>query len=129
MSYLPGVPNMGPAPVSPVSTGANTTVGKPGGIAAIAHGVGKPSNTQHLGSIIGLPGKGSTSVGGGDPMAHSLSQYMKTAGGAQPTAHAGVKNAIRGGKMGPHVKRGGLGQGPMGMPGPDDNVNTSQDTE
>lgn len=119
---------MGPAPVSPVGAGANTTVGKPTGINAIAHSVGKPSNTQHLGSIIGKPGKGSTSVGGGDPLMHGISQYAKTPGGMQPTQHPGA-STIRGGKIGSHIKKGGLGQGPMGMPGPNDDVTTSQDTE
>lgn len=99
MAYLPGVPDVGPAPVSP-----------PGG--------GKTIAVQHLGSVVGRTGKGLTTVGGGDPIAHSLSHYGKPG-----------KNAIRGGKMGSHVKKGGLGPGAQGMPGPDTNTNITQDTE
>lgn len=148
MAYLPGVPDGGPAPVSPTAPGgAKTSLGKPGGISAVAHSVGKPGNTEHLGSIIGRPGKGMTSVGGGDPLAHSLNHYGKPPanpaaaskllggqqmdGGTVPTAHAGAK-IIRGesGQMRQHVRTGGLGAGKMGMPGPSDqDTNSTQDTE
>lgn len=133
MSYLPGVPDMGPKPVSPtVPGGANTTVGKPSGIAQVANSVGKPGNTQHLGSVVGRTGKGMTSVGGGDPLAHSVSQYGKTGAGTNPTAHGGAKQ-IRGlsGTMRQGVRSGGLGPERLGMPGPSDTnySNTSADTE
>lgn len=143
MSYLPGVPDMGPKPVNPtLSGGANTTVGKPNGVAAVANSVGKPGNTQHLGSVVGRTGKGMTSIGGGDPLAHGMSHYGKkapallggqqTAGGVDPTAHAGSKQ-IRGlsGTMRHGVRAGGLGPGRMGTPGQSDTnySNTSEDTE
>ena len=149
MSLLPGVPNMSPAPISPVkpiTAGANTDVGKPSGINAIAHSVGKPGNVENLGSIVGRPGKGMTSVGGGNQTAHMLNHYGKPpanpqassslvaglsgTGGVDPTAHAGA-NKIRGMSGGIHrVRNGGLGPGPQGTPGPSDqDVNQSQDTE
>lgn len=141
MSYLPGVPDMGPAPVSPtISTHTSVGKGGPQGIAAVASGVGKASRTQHLGSLIGRAGAGSTAAGGGNPLAHSIGHYGKTppatpllggsagmAGGVDPTAHAGAV-MIRGGKgqMRSHIREGGLGAGQMGMPG---SANTSMDAE
>ena len=121
MSLLPGVPNMGPAPVSPtIKVAGKASLGGPTGIAKTAQTAGKPGNTENLGSLIGRMGKGLTSAGGGNPAAHSISQYGKgisgIAGGTDPTAHAGAK-LIRGTAAGPHVKRGGLGSGPQGMPG------------
>ena len=143
MALLPGVPDMGPKPVSPtIPGGANTTVGKPGGIAQVANSVGKPGNTQHLGSVVGRTGKGMTSVGGGDPLAHGFNHYGKKppaslggqqiTGGVDPTAHPGSKQ-IRGGLTGGvhRVRSGGLGPERIGMPGPSDTnySNTSEDTE
>lgn len=90
MAYLPGVPDVGPAPVSPT-------------------GGGKALKTEQLGSVVGRTGKGLTTVGGGDSAAHSLNHYGK------PTIH--------GGAIGRNIKKGGLGPGKMGMPGPNTNTN------
>ena len=146
MSLLPGVPNMGPAPVSPtIATPGKSAMGGPSGIAKIAQGVGKPGNTEHLGSIIGRTGKGMTSLGGGNSGAHSFSQYAKqpaagalmggelagSSNGVNPTAHPGAK-MIRGGGGGmrSHIRQGGLGAGDMGMPAPDNSSGmASGDTE
>jgi hypothetical protein len=144
MSYLPGVPDMGPAPVSPtIKTSASLGVGKPKGISAVAHSVGKPGNTQHLGTVVGRTGKGITALGGGSPSAHAQNNYgkVKTPGllggqsmspGTDPTAHAGAK-MIRGqsGAMRSHVREGGLGPGKMSTPGPSnsDYSMNSGDTE
>lgn len=132
MSLLPGVPNMGPAPVSPtMKMPSITSVGKSSGIAAVAGSVGKPGNTEHLGSVVGRTGKGISNLGGGSSLAHSMNAYGKKppallggtqmAGGVDPTAHAGAK-MIRGGSGGmrSHIRQGGLGPGSMGAPGPSD---------
>lgn len=149
MAYLPGVPDTGPAPVAPsLAQGvAKVDVGKPSGIAAVAHSVGKPGNTEQLHSVVGRTGKGLTSVGGGNPMTHSLNHYGKVASagslagqllgsstgtGVDPTKHAGasIVRGESGSPMRKHLRTGGLGNGPMGMPGPSDqDVNTTQDTE
>lgn len=140
MSYLPGVPNMGPAPVSPtIKSGASIGKGKPTpGPSAAAHSVGKPGNTQHIGSIFGKPGAGGSSVGGGNPAAHSSGNYGKLlggqqmAGGVDPTAHKGAQ-MIKGqsGTMRSHIREGGLGPGKMSTPGPSntDYSMNSGDTE
>jgi hypothetical protein len=144
MSYLPGVPDMGPAPVSPtISSPAKLGVGKPKGISAVAHSVGKPGNTQHLGSVVGRTGKGITALGGGSPAAHAVNNYGKKStpgllggqlmgAGKDPTAHAGA-TMIRGqsGAMRPHVRMGGLGPGKESTPGPSntDYSMNSGDTE
>lgn len=146
MAYLPGVPNVGPAPVSPtIKMSSAGGKGSSGGIAAIAGRAGKPGNTEHFGSVVGRTGKGISNLGGGSSAAHSLSQYGKAAkapallggqqgaGGVDPTQHLGVKQ-IRGGGLGtinPRVKQGGLGPGFAGSPGAS-NTNydaTSGDTE
>lgn len=130
---------MGPKPVGPtISGGAKVSQGAPHGIAATAHSVGKPGNTEHLGSLIGRSGKGLTSAGGGDPTMHSINHYGKNppallggapmAAGVNPTAHAGM-TAIRGGSMGKHVRKDGLGAGKMGMPSPANYQPTGADTE
>lgn len=134
MSLLPGVPNMGPAPVSTAAAGptlrtpGSTGMGKPSGIAAIAAGVGKPGSTQHLGNLAGRSGKGISAITGGSPAQHMGNHYGKTApallggqqmpGGVDPTAHAGA-NMIRGGSgaMRSHIRAGGLGPGPMSTAG------------
>jgi hypothetical protein len=148
MAYLPGVPNVGPAPVGPsLPVASHVDVGSHTGIAKTATTVGKPGNTQHLGSVVGRTGKGLTAVGGGNPMNHSMNAYGKNGlpapatngasvggesmGGVSPTAHKGAQ-IIRGGGGGvrAHVKEGGLGPGKMGMPGPSDSfTDPSQDTE
>lgn len=133
MALLPGVPNVGPAPVSPtVKVGAKVSLGKPAsGISAAAHSVGKPGNSEHFGSVVGRTGKGLTALGGGSSAAHSLNQYGKSSqleGGVDPTQHAGVSQ-IRGGGMGklnPHVRQGGLGPGKMSTPGPSDTDYSAQ---
>lgn len=109
MSYLPGVPDMGPAP-------ANTTVGK-------------QTATEHLGSVVGRTGKGMTSVGGGDPLAHSLNHYGKPAAAGAMAGSKQVRGLNSTARHG--VRAGGLGPGRMGTPGPSDTnySNTSQDTE
>lgn len=103
MAYLPGVPDAGPAPL-------NTTVGKQTG-------------TEHIGTVVGRTGKGLTSVGGGDPLAHSLNHYGKPAGSKQIRGLAGT--------MRHGVRAGGLGPGKMGVAGASDTnySNTSEDTE
>lgn len=125
MSYLPGVPDMGPAPVSPTPTGgAKSSLGAPKGISAIAHSVGKPGRTQNFGSVVGRTGKGISALGGGDQTAHSMNHYGKKApallggsqmsGGVDPTAHAGSK-VVRGGNMRSHLRTGGLAtEAPVG---------------
>jgi hypothetical protein len=147
MSYLPGVPNMGPKPVSPTVsvTKAGGGVGHSGGIGGLARSVGKPGNTEHLGSVVGRTGKGLTAVGGGNQAMHSLNNYGKaakapallggsqTAGGVDPTQHAGVKQ-IRGsglGQISSRVRQGGLGPGRASTPGPSDTDYSAQseDTE
>jgi hypothetical protein len=146
MSYLPGVPNVGPAPVGPsLPVASHVDVGSHTGIAKTATTVGKPGNTQHFGNVTGRMGKGLTALGGGDPSNHAQNHYGKSGlpaaptdgaslggqsvGGVSPTQHAGMKE-IRGTSAGPHVKRGGLGPGPMGTPGPSDAfTDPSQDTE
>lgn len=143
MAYLPGVPNVGPAPVNPtISAPAHTSIGKPAGIAAVAHTVGKPGNTQHFGSVVGRTGSGISALGGGSSAQHSMNDYGKKppallggeqmAGGMDPTAHKGA-SMIRGGSGGmrTHIREGGLGPGPMSTPGPSDtdySMNSS-DTE
>lgn len=133
MSYLPGVPDMRPAPVSPtIKSPASVTKGAPKGISAIAHSVGKPGSTQHLGSVVGKSGKGLNGLGGGSPAAHAMNNYGKQkapgliggqqmAGGVDPTAHKGAQ-MVRGGSGGmrSHVRMGGLGPGKMSTPGPSD---------
>jgi hypothetical protein len=140
MAYLPGVPDMGPAPVSPIVGSSKTPIGAPKGISAIAHSVGKPGHAQHLGNIVGTRGAGSTALGGGDPAMHSLGHYGKKAppllggqtAGIDPTAHAGA-NMIRGGGANPmrsHIREGGLGPGKMSSPGgPGTQYNMAGDTE
>lgn len=145
MAYLPGVPNVGPAPVSPtVKIAPSIGVGRPHGIAAVAASVGKPGNTEHLGSVVGRTGKGISNLGGGDSALHSLNNYGKTpkapallggsqgAGGIDPTAHMGTK-MIRGGSgtMKRNIRSGGLGPGFAGAPGPSDTNYSmqSEDTE
>jgi hypothetical protein len=146
MAYLPGVPNVGPAPVGPsLPVASHVDVGTHTGIAKVATTVGKPGNTQHLGSVVGRTGKGLTGVGGGNPMNHMQNHYGKSGlpaaptdgasvGGqsvGDPTQHAGSRT-IRGeaGGIRAHVREGGLGPGQLGMPGPSDSfTDTSQDTE
>lgn len=140
MSYLPGVPDMGPAPVSPtIKTPSSLGVGRPHGIAAVAHTVGKPGRTQDLGSVVGRTGKGISTLTGGDPLAHSMNHYGKAAppallggsqmtGGVDPTEHAGVKQ-VRGGSGGirANPRTGGIGPGKMSTPGPS-NTNYSMNS-
>lgn len=147
MAYLPGVPDVGPAPVSPVVGGGKTSLGAPGGISARAHAAGKPGNVEHLGNIMPQgrnprsdSGGGFSSVGGGNPGLHSLGHYGKKApplmggdqitGGVDPTAHPGV-TMIRGGLGNPsrHVREGGLGPGRMSTPGPDNTNYSQQNTD
>lgn len=145
MAYLPGVPNMGPAPVGPsLPVASKATVGAPKGIAATAAKVGKPGNTEHFGSVVGRTGKGISGIGGGSTSAHSQNHYGKSGmpappqlggsqveGGVDPTKHAGA-TIIRGqsGGIRAHVRQGGLGPGQLGMPGPSDSfTDSSQDTE
>lgn len=105
MALLPGVPNVGPAPVSPM-----------------AHSAGKPGKTEHLGSVVGRTGKGLTNIGGGDSALHSLNHYGK-----------GGIGMIRGGSgsMKRNVRSGGLGPGFAGTAGPSDTNYSmqSEDTE
>ena len=131
MAYLPGVPNMGPSPVSPVVGGSHTSVGAPKGIAAIAHQVGKPGYVEHHGSVVGRRSAGLTAVGGGNQAMHSMNHYGKKtppllagsqlAGGNDPIAHPGIR-MIRGGsgQMRSHIREGGLGPGRMSTPGQSD---------
>jgi hypothetical protein len=145
MGYLPGVPDMGPKPVSPtIASPSKVGVGKPTGISATAHSVGKPGNTQHFGSVVGKTGKGISALGGGNPAAHAFNQYGKPGkgpgalggaqitGGVDPTAHKGSM-VVRGqsGAMRPHVRMGGLGPGKESTPGPSDTDYSMQsgDTE
>jgi hypothetical protein len=138
MALLPGVPDMGPKPVSPtIAISGKSSLGGPSGIAKVAQGAGKPGNTEHFGSVVGRTGKGISNLGGGSSLAHSQSQYAKTPGpgaimggegaaGIDPTAHSGSK-MIRGesGAMRSHIREGGLGPGPMSAPGQSD-TNYSQ---
>lgn len=79
MAYLPGVPN--------VSAG------------------GKKSTVEHLGNITGRRGAGLTTLGGGDPLAHSFGHYGKNSpavlGGPSP-----IRSAK--GKMSKYIRQGGL---------------------
>jgi hypothetical protein len=141
MSYLPGVPNMSPAPVSTAPAGGK---GGTTGIAKIAATVGKPGRSQELGSMVGRHASGtSTHITGGDPLAQSLQHYGKkppamlggTLGGnatVDPTAHAGA-SMIRGGAGGikprGYLKYGGLGPGRMGAPGPNNTDYSMTDTD
>ncbi len=131
MALLPGVPNVGPAPVqvAPHSSSA-VGIGKQTGIAKIAAGAGKPHNTQHLGNLTSPSPRATprTSLTPGNPGARKLGQYGKApglVGGGQGdgdtdvTQHPGAK-MVRGGMGGikPHVREGGLGPGKMSTPGP-----------
>ena len=130
MSLLPGVPNVGPAPVNPtIKVSGKASLGGPAGIAKVAQTAGKPGNTEHIGSVVGRTGKGISSLGGGSSLAHSASQYAKMpgagaimggeiagAGGVDPTKHAGA-TIVRGGAMRSHLRTGGIGPGNMGAPG------------
>jgi hypothetical protein len=130
---------MGPAPVSPATPGpsrATVSIGKgkptPGPSAA-AHSVGKPGRTQHLGTVVGKPGKGLNSLGGGDLAAHAVNNYSKLPGSVVPVlAHKGAQ-MIKGsaGGIRNHVRQGGLGPGKMSTPGPSntDYSMNSGDTE
>jgi hypothetical protein len=101
MAYLPSVPDTNPA--------SDT------GIAGIARKVGKPGRMQRLGTVIGVPGAGSSTGTGGDPALHSLGHYGKEGsplgvplpGTAPPSSHSGSR-LIQGGSIGRHVKKGGL---------------------
>lgn len=145
MSYLPGVPNMGPAPIGPtIKVPSSVSVGKPSGIAAVAHGAGKPGNTQQLGSVVGKTGKGLTGIGGGNQAAHALNHYGKApppgisgmTGGStvKPISEAGAGTRMikgSGGGIRPHIRQGALGPGRMGAAGPSDSnySQTSEDSE
>lgn len=112
------------------------------GIAAIAHSVGKPGRTEHIGSIVGRRGAGLSTQTGGDPLAHSMGHYGKDGvpllagapmpASVDPTSHAGAR-MIRGGTGGmrSHIRQGGLGPGNMSTPGPSntDYSMNSSDTE
>ena len=141
MSLLPGVPNMGPAPVSPtIKMAGKASLGGPSGIAKTAHAAGKPGNTENFGSVVGRMGKGISAIGGGNALAHSINHYGKGgpqvpgmqgldgSAGIQPTAHAGA-SMIRGTKMGSHIKRGALGPGPQGAPGANQPNNSGDPTQ
>ncbi len=139
MAYLPGVPNAGPAPVAPTFKGPTSSSGRgaPSGVAAIAQKVGKPGNTQHLGSVVGKTGAGLTGIGGGNQGAHGQGHYGKVAppglsgmtGGTppKPVSEHGGTGMIKGsaGGIRTHVREGGLGPGRMSAPGPS-NTNFSQ---
>ncbi len=141
MAYLPGVPDVGPAPVSPTPHMNNAGVGRSGGTAIghLARSVGKPGHTEHLGSVVGRRGAGMSTGTGGNPGMHSLGHYGKAPpllggaqieGGVDPTAHPGAK-VIRGGSgaMRSHIMVGGLGPGKGSTPGPVDNTYGSMDSE
>lgn len=139
MSYLPGVPNAGPAPVSPMAGGMKASRGGPStGIAKTAASVGKPGRTQHMGSLTTTMPRATprTSVTGGDPMAHSMGQFGKSfsmpgsgmsgGSGVDPTQHAGVSQVKGGmGGMGRRIKQGALGPGKAGAVGPNATSGTS----
>jgi len=111
MAYLPGVPNVGPKPVS-------TAAAKPASPA-------KQIRTENLGSVVGRTGKGLTSLGGGDLAAHSLNHYGKP---AKSKSIAMIRGGVGGMKR--NVRAGGLGPGFAGVAGPSDATSTqSQDTE
>ena len=101
MAYLPSVPDMNPA--------SDT------GIAGIARKTGKPGRVQRLGTIVGVPGAGSSTGTGGDPLMHSLGHYGKSGsplgvslpGSTPPSSHKGSR-LIQGGSMGRNIKKGGL---------------------
>lgn len=128
MSYLPGVPDDSPAPVSPVVGAAKIGAGHVTHIAAVAHAAGKPGRVEYRKTVVGHPGKGSSHVGGGKPIAHMMNHYgkkgpemmgadMPTA--VDPTQHPGVR-MMRGsaaGRVEEHVRQGGLGPGRMSTPG------------
>lgn len=148
MAYLPGVPDVGPAPgqsslAQPsIAKSSFSGVGHGGttGIGHLARSVGKPSRTEHLGTVVGRKGDGLTHITGGDPMQHMLNDYGKKASisglaGADiihPTHHAGAKVIKgQGGGIRPHVKEGGLGPGKFGRPGGSGNYSQADniDTE
>lgn len=141
MSYLPGVPNVDPAPAghATIQAPAKIGVGKQTGIGKIAGTVGKPGNTQHINNI-GQPNhsKGIANITGGDAGLHSLNHYGKRTVGQTGAAlvggsfspvseHAGT-NVVRGGSggMGRHVKEGGLAPGKYFKPGDSSNYSQSQ---
>lgn len=130
MSYLPGVPDVGPAPVSPTGGqggGIRVSPGSAKGHAdkVFAKSDGKGAKAEHLAS----PHARST-ITGGDPLARLMGHYGKATpaplqamglglgSGAQPTMHPGA-TLVRGGKgqMRTHIFQGGLGPGRMGQPG------------
>jgi len=137
MSYLPGVPDMGPAPVAPMAAGAAGSKGMPHGIAGLANKVGKPGRSEQI-RTIGVKGAGNTSIGGGNPALHSLGQYGKNASkvlgnldGAQapkPTDHPGVRE-IRGGagQMRRNAVSGGLAEGRISSRGTPSSFNMTDE--
>ena len=141
MSLLPGVPNMGPAPVSPtIKVAGKASLGGPSGIAKTAQAVGKPGNTENFGSVVGRMGKGISAIGGGSSVAHSINhsgkngpsfpgmEGMAGTGGVQPTAHAGA-SMIRGTSMSQHIRKGALGPGKQGAPGPNSPNNSGDPSQ
>lgn len=142
MSLLPGVPDMSPKPVNPtVAVSSKVGRGAPRGVAAIAHSVGKPGRTQHLGNITGRPGQGISNISGSAAGAAAANHYGKTpaaglsgmTGGntVKPISesHGGVRMIKgSGGGIRPHVREGGLGPGRFSTPGPSDS-NYSQSSE
>lgn len=140
MSLVPDVPDMSPRPVQPpVSVGQ----GKPHGIAALAHSVGKPQQRQNHGSVVGRQGAGLNGAGGGNQAAQAAGHYGKKVpapfaamAGATPvkpvSEHPGTK-IVKGsaGGMHGHVRGQALGMTKRGVPDPqpDNSVSSSGDIE
>lgn len=118
MAYLPGVPDMSPAPVS-------TSAVEPGQVA----GGNKNVRTQHLGSVVGQRGAGMSTITGGNAALHSLGHYGKNPPGWMGGDQTMVRDSSGGVRR--HVRQGGLGPGKMSAAGPSDtdySMNSS-DTE
>lgn len=119
MPLLPPNPDVVQSPTVGSPAG-QATRGAPSGIGAIAHEVGKPGATQHLGNITGRRGAGMSTLTGGDAAMHSMGHYgkdppvllgMPSAPGADPTMHAGAARirGVGGGGGVRKARQGGLG--------------------